>query len=84
VNGDAKQDDLTDLMIFPIHKILSHMSSIMTLEKGDLILTGTPKGVGPVKAGDKITASLQVDELPLAEIKLDCVEKDGPYVYKET
>ncbi|KAM9904121.1 hypothetical protein OXX79_002945 [Metschnikowia pulcherrima] len=84
VNGDTKQDDLTDLMIFPIHKILSHMSSIMTLEKGDLILTGTPKGVGPVKAGDKITASLQVDELPLAEIKLDCVEKDGPYVYKET
>lgn len=84
INGEKKQDDLTSLMIFPIHKILSHMSSIMTLEKGDLILTGTPKGVGPVKAGDHILASLDVDNTTLAKIELESIEKPGPYVFKET
>lgn len=84
VNGETKQSDLTNLMIFPIHKILSHMSSIMTLEKGDMILTGTPKGVGPVKAGDHVTASLSYGKERLEHIEFDCVEKDGPYVFKET
>lgn len=83
VNGETKQDDMTSLMIFPIHKILSHMSSIMTLEKGDLILTGTPKGVGPVRPGDHISASLYVDNVTVANIEVDAKEKDGPYVFKE-
>ncbi|GEQ67839.1 hypothetical protein JCM33374_g1505 [Metschnikowia sp. JCM 33374] len=84
VNGETKQNDSTGLMIFPIHKILSHMSSIMTLEKGDLILTGTPKGVGPVKPGDHVTASLYVEDRRLEHLAFDCAEKDGPYVFKET
>lgn len=84
VNGEKQQDDLTNLMIFPIHKILSHMSSIMTLEKGDLILTGTPKGVGSVKPGDKISASLSVGDKVIETIDLDAEQKPGPYVYKET
>lgn len=83
VNGEQKQHDLTNLMIFPIHRILSHMSSIMTLEKGDLILTGTPKGVGPVRAGDHMSASVSLDGTVLESLELDCEEKDGPYVYKE-
>ncbi|KAG7662148.1 uncharacterized protein J8A68_004276 [[Candida] subhashii] len=83
INGEVKQQDMTNLMIFPIHKILSHMSSIMTLQKGDLILTGTPKGVGPIVAGDKIEAYLKVDGKVLEEIKLDAEEKPGPYEYKE-
>ncbi|KAF5209456.1 hypothetical protein E0198_003756 [Clavispora lusitaniae] len=83
VNGETKQDDMTNLMIFPIHRILSHMSAIMTLEKGDLILTGTPKGVGPVKPGDHIEASLSVDGDVLEKIDITAEEKPGPYEYKE-
>lgn len=84
IDGETKQDDLTSLMIFPIHKILSHMSCIMTLEKGDLILTGTPKGVGSVVPGNHISASLLVEGEVLESLELDCVEKDGPYVFKAT
>lgn len=84
VNGETKQDDKTDLMIFPIHKILSHMSSIMTLEKGDLILTGTPKGVGSVKPGDHVKASLSVEGEVLEKIDFVAEQKPGPYEYRET
>ncbi|RLV94726.1 putative mitochondrial hydrolase FMP41 [Spathaspora sp. JA1] len=83
INGEVKQQDKTDLMLFPIHKILSHMSSIMTLEKGDLILTGTPKGVGAIVPGDKIEAYLKVNGEIIEEIKLDAEQKPGPYEYKE-
>lgn len=83
INGEVKQQDKTDLMLFPIHKILSHMSRIMTLEEGDLILTGTPKGVGPVKPGDHVEATLSVDGKVLETIEFDSEEKPGPYEYKE-
>lgn len=86
INGETKQDDLTSLMIFPINKILSTMSSVMTLEKGDIILTGTPKGVGKVVPGDHIVAGLKVDGVEIEEGHLDLPveQKPGPYVYKET
>lgn len=84
VNGKVKQRDQTNLMLFPIHKILSRISCMMTLEKGDLILTGTPKGVGPVQPGDKVTASLSVNGKKIEELLFDSKEKDGPYYYKET
>lgn len=83
VNGEIKQQDPTNLMIFPIHKILSHMSAIMTLEKGDLILTGTPKGVGRINVGDKVEAYLKYDGKILEEIKFNASEKPGPYNYSE-
>lgn len=85
INGEVKQSDKTDLMIFPIHKILSHMSSIMTLEVGDVILTGTPKGVGAVVAGDKIKATLAVGDKVLedATIEIEAETKPGPYQYTE-
>ncbi|CCH41743.1 Fumarylacetoacetate hydrolase domain-containing protein [Wickerhamomyces ciferrii] len=86
INGEQKQNDLTSLMIFPIHKILSTMSSVMTLEKGDVILTGTPKGVGKVVPGDHVTAGLSINGVEVEEGKLDLQveEKPGPYQYKET
>lgn len=83
INGETKQDDKTNLMLFPINKILSHMSCIMTLQKGDLILTGTPKGVGSVKPGDVLEAKLTHNDDLLASIKVNAEEKPGPYVYKE-
>lgn len=84
INGEIKQSDKTDLMIFPIHKILSHMSCMMTLQKGDVILTGTPKGVGVVNPGDKVHASLSVGGETIEEIEFDSVEKDGPYIFRST
>lgn len=86
INGEQKQKDLASLMIFPINKILSTMSSVMTLEKGDIILTGTPKGVGKVVPGDVVTAGLKYDGVEIEEgkLKLDVEQKPGPYEYKET
>lgn len=45
-------------MVFRIPRLIQHVSSIMTLEEGDLILTGTPAGVGPIIAGDRIECAL--------------------------
>ena len=46
-------------MIFRVEAMIAYISSIMTLEPGDLIFTGTPEGVGPVQPGDVLTAELQ-------------------------
>ncbi|KAL2048751.1 hypothetical protein ABVK25_011003 [Lepraria finkii] len=51
VNGEERQGDSTGLMLFRIPRILSEVSRVMRLEEGDLVLTGTPKGVGRVDVG---------------------------------
>ncbi|CAB4262667.1 unnamed protein product [Prunus armeniaca] len=58
VDGELRQKGSTKDMIFKLPFLISHISSIMTLLEGDVILTGTPKGVGPVKVGQKITAGI--------------------------
>lgn len=58
VNGETRQDGSTALMIHRIPEILSYMSRIFTLEPGDVILTGTPAGVGPIRAGDTVEAEV--------------------------
>ena len=58
VDSEMKQNGNTKDMIFPIPTLISHISKIMTLHEGDLILTGTPSGVSAVKAGQKIQAGL--------------------------
>lgn len=58
VNGDMKQQATTADMIFTIPYLISWISNYITLEPGDLILTGTPAGVGPVRAGDVIECGL--------------------------
>ncbi len=58
INGQLRQDGTTDLMIHPVRRIISHVSSIFTLEPGDVILTGTPAGVGVVRSGDRLQAEL--------------------------
>lgn len=59
VNGTLRQRSNTGEMIFRIDHIVSYLSSIFTLEPGDLIFTGTPEGVGRVKAGDVLEAELE-------------------------
>ncbi|XP_039048646.1 probable acylpyruvase FAHD1, mitochondrial isoform X2 [Hibiscus syriacus] len=58
VDGEIRQKGSTKDMIFKIPYLISYISSIMTLFDGDVILTGTPQGVGPVKVGQKITAGI--------------------------
>lgn len=58
VDGEYKQKGSTSDMIFKIPFLISHISSFITLLEGDVILTGTPQGCGPVKAGQKITAGI--------------------------
>lgn len=58
VNGVIKQSDNLKSMIFNPSEIVEYISSVMTLEKGDLIFTGTPSGVSRVNRGDKLEAKL--------------------------
>jgi 2,4-diketo-3-deoxy-L-fuconate hydrolase len=56
LNGDVLQDSRTSLMIFSVPELISYVSRVMTLERGDLILTGTPDGVGAFR-DPKVTLS---------------------------
>jgi 2-keto-4-pentenoate hydratase/2-oxohepta-3-ene-1,7-dioic acid hydratase in catechol pathway len=58
VNGELRQQGSTLDFIFPIPKLLAYITAIFTLELGDLVLTGTPAGVGPLKAGDSVEISI--------------------------
>ncbi|WP_417426354.1 fumarylacetoacetate hydrolase family protein [Hoeflea sp.] len=58
-NGELRQSSNTSDMIFPIGRIFEFVSSIMTLLPGDLIITGTPSGVGPMKSGDEIVVEIE-------------------------
>jgi 2-keto-4-pentenoate hydratase/2-oxohepta-3-ene-1,7-dioic acid hydratase in catechol pathway len=58
VNGVERQRAGADLMVFAIPRLIAFISSVMTLEPGDLIATGTPAGVGPLSAGDIIEVEI--------------------------
>jgi len=68
-NKTLKQKGNTKDLIFPIEKVISYISSFFTLQKGDLLFTGTPVGVGQVNIGDKIEAFIENDSLLEFEIK---------------
>ena len=59
VNGEKKQDAPVSDMIFPVARLIEHMSRFMTLEPGDLIATGTPSGVGPILPGDLVRVEIE-------------------------
>ncbi|MEZ4860799.1 MAG: fumarylacetoacetate hydrolase family protein [Caldilineaceae bacterium] len=58
VNGAVRQDGNTGLLIYSIGRVLAFVTQFMTLEPGDLVLTGTPAGVGPVQPGDVMTVEV--------------------------
>jgi 2-keto-4-pentenoate hydratase/2-oxohepta-3-ene-1,7-dioic acid hydratase in catechol pathway len=58
-NGEARQEATTALMVHPVPKLISFLSQIMTLQPGDLILTGTPAGVGPLRPGDRVEVTVE-------------------------
>ncbi|KAK0748047.1 hypothetical protein B0T21DRAFT_379969 [Apiosordaria backusii] len=86
VNDKVQQQDSTELMLFRIPKILGDISKVMTLNPGDIILTGTPKGVGPVVPGDVMKAGIRIGgkELEEAKIEVQVEESTGAYQYGET
>ncbi|HVG24392.1 MAG TPA: fumarylacetoacetate hydrolase family protein [Thermoanaerobaculia bacterium] len=59
VNGEIRQDGRTSQMIFPIPFLIEFISQIMTLVPGDVILTGTPAGVGPMNAGETVEVEVE-------------------------
>lgn len=58
LNGDLRQQGSSAQMIWPISALVAYISSQFSLQPGDLILTGTPKGVGPLQAGDQLEVAL--------------------------
>jgi 2-keto-4-pentenoate hydratase/2-oxohepta-3-ene-1,7-dioic acid hydratase in catechol pathway len=59
VNGAVKQSSRTSEMVFPPAFLVAYISRMMTLNPGDLILTGTPAGVGPLSAGDTVEVEIE-------------------------
>jgi 5-oxopent-3-ene-1,2,5-tricarboxylate decarboxylase/2-hydroxyhepta-2,4-diene-1,7-dioate isomerase len=59
VNGETRQKSNTSNMVFKIPEIISYLSKHMTLLPGDIILTGTPEGISPLKVGDVVEASIE-------------------------
>ena len=58
INGEVRQEGSTRDMITPILPLISYMSRFFTLRAGDVILTGTPEGVGPLASGDMLKLSI--------------------------
>ena len=59
INGELRQSDNTSNMIFSVAEVLSYISQFMTLDAGDVVLTGTPEGVGPLQVGDTIEVNIE-------------------------
>ena len=63
INGTTRQTGNSGLMLYPFARIISFVSQYFTLKMGDLIFTGTPAGVGPVKIGDQLEGFLEGEKL---------------------
>lgn len=59
VNGELKQDGTVSDVVFDVPQIVTFVSSVMTLLPGDVILTGTPAGVGPIEDGDRVEVEIE-------------------------
>ena len=66
VNGDERQSGSTNDMIHGVPALLAHLCGLYVLGAGDLVMTGTPAGVGPVSVGDRLTG--RVGDLPQIEV----------------
>ncbi len=59
LNDTCVQDGRTGQMVHSVSRLIAYLSSVVTLEAGDLILTGTPAGVGPLSAGDELRLRIE-------------------------
>lgn len=86
VGEKERQRDSTGLMLFQVPRLLSEISRVMTLERGDVVCTGTPKGVGSVEVGEVMMAGVTVGgkEVEEGRIEVAVEEGRGGFVYEET
>jgi 2-keto-4-pentenoate hydratase/2-oxohepta-3-ene-1,7-dioic acid hydratase in catechol pathway len=68
-NGNMVQQGNTSLMLWKIDELISHVSQYFTLKKGDIIFTGTPKGVAQVKNGDELVGFIEGKQLFKIQVK---------------
>ena len=59
LNGELKQQDNTQNCVFSVQQVLSYISNYMTLFPGDVVITGTPKGIAPMKPGDTVEVEVE-------------------------
>ena len=59
VNGETRQDSTLEHLIFPIPELIAEVTELLTLERGDVIATGTPEGVGPLSDGDEVAIEIE-------------------------
>jgi 2-keto-4-pentenoate hydratase/2-oxohepta-3-ene-1,7-dioic acid hydratase in catechol pathway len=59
VDGEVRQDGRTSMMIHDVASLISYASTAMTLLPGDVILTGTPAGIGPLQVGQSVTVEIE-------------------------
>lgn len=59
LNGETKQNSSRDRLLFSVPELISEITTYLTLEKGDVILTGTPQGVGPLSDGDEVEIEIE-------------------------
>ncbi len=59
VNGEVRQSSRTSLMLHDVPALIEHVSKVMTLLPGDVLLTGTPAGIGPLGAGDEVSVTIE-------------------------
>jgi 2-keto-4-pentenoate hydratase/2-oxohepta-3-ene-1,7-dioic acid hydratase in catechol pathway len=80
VNGECRQDANTRDMIVGVAELIELVSSVMTLYPGDVIATGTPEGIGPIKAGDKVTIRIA----NVGEMTVDVKETESvpPFLFE--
>ncbi|EEP82828.1 fumarylacetoacetate hydrolase [Uncinocarpus reesii 1704] len=77
VDNEMRQSDNSGLMLYRIPRILAEISQVMTIEAGDLVLTGTPKGVGEVKTGQIMRAWVTQDGKELQNGRVEAEVKDS-------
>ena len=59
MNGELRQEASTDDMVFGVAELFEFVSGVMTLLPGDVVLTGTPSGVGPIVPGDRVDVTIE-------------------------
>ncbi len=69
LDGELRQQGNTSNMLFSFEEIIAYISKFVLLKKGDIIYTGTPEGVGPVKPGNKLEAFIEDEKILEVEIR---------------
>ena len=78
-NGDVVQDDTTEDLLFPFSRLVADLSQLMTLEEGDIILTGTPAGASVARPGDVVEVEVSAGNLTSGRLATRVMEGTTPF-----